>query len=145
MRSYVSFAALAAALCATASAKAQEIPDAGRRMAADGGLATPANIDQLKAEILKEVQAQEDLKLQKMREEMRDEIRSRDDDRPGAPAGEFKELPEEKPKLQFLELNGYFPVPPHAAAEHDARLERAGSAGLLSVSASVQRPGRQDR
>ena len=106
MRSYVSFAALVA-LCAS-SAKAQEIPDAGGRVLADGGgQAVPANIDQLKADILKEVQAQEDLKLQKMRDELRDEIRA-EMTTAQAPPQEFEELPEEKPKLQFLELNGYF-------------------------------------
>ena len=92
MRSYVSFAALAAALCA-APAKAQGIPDAGARMGTDGGpLAPPANIEQLKAQILQEVQAQEDLKLQKMREELRDEIRAyfraRNEDDPGLHGGE---------------------------------------------------------
>lgn len=119
MRSYLPFAAIAAALCA-APARAQEatsalLADGGGRAASAGD---PGSLDlnthdsALKAQILRELQAQDDLKLQKMREELKDEIRA-EMTTAQAPPQEFEELPEEKPKLQFLELNGYFRLRPN--------------------------------
>jgi hypothetical protein len=109
MRSYVALAAFAAAVW-SASAQAQVASDGGL---SDGGtLDLSAHDAALKSEILKEVQVQEEAKLVKMREDLKDEIRAEMTTAQAQPL-EAEELPEEKPKLQFLELNGYFRLRPN--------------------------------
>jgi hypothetical protein len=114
MRTCVTLAAL---LAIVPAAKAQADPlDGGISIGViDGGLQeTPEQIAHdaaLRAQILQEVQQQEDAKLAKMREELRDEMRA-EMTTAGAPPQEFEQLPEEKPRLNFLELDGYFRLRP---------------------------------
>ncbi len=109
MRSYVAFAAFATALWATSARAELAASDAGAP--APKAVAPAADLSAhdaaLKAQILKELQAQDEVKLTKLREDLRDEIRAEMTTAQAQPQ-EAEELPEEKPKLQFLELNGYF-------------------------------------
>jgi len=114
MRTCVILTALLAGLLA-ATARAQPLDGSPAPHAADAGpQESPeqaAHDAALRAQILQEVTAQEDAKLAKMREEMRDEIRA-EMTTAGAAPQEFEQLPEEKPRLNFFELDGFFRLRP---------------------------------
>jgi uncharacterized protein (TIGR04551 family) len=113
MRTCVILAVLAIGFAAPA--RAQPLDGGSAAHAADGGFQITseqaAHDAALRAQILQEVQQQEDAKLAKMREEMRDEMRA-EMTTAGAPPQEFEQLPEEKPRLNFFELDGYFRLRP---------------------------------
>ncbi len=67
---------------------------------------------QLRAQILHQADQETDAKLHKMKDELRDEMRAEMVTAGSAPS-EFEQLPAEKPKLQLLELNGYFRLRPN--------------------------------
>ena len=114
MRSYVAFAAFATALWATSARAEQAASDAGAPAPASKAdtVDLAAHDAALKAQILKEVQATDEARISKLRDDLRDEIRAEMTTAQVQPQ-EAEELPEEKPKLQFLELNGYFRVRPN--------------------------------
>jgi uncharacterized protein (TIGR04551 family) len=114
MRTCVTLTALLASLLA-ATAQADPLDGGTAAPAVDGGFQeSPEQVAHdaaLRAQILQEVQQQEDAKLAKMREELRDEMRA-EMTTAGAPPQEFEQLPEEKPRLNFFELNGYYRLRP---------------------------------
>ncbi|MHB8420077.1 MAG: TIGR04551 family protein [Myxococcales bacterium] len=67
----------------------------------------------LRAEILKEAQADTDAKVKKVKDELSDEMRAEMVTAGTSAPSEFEQLPVEKPKLSFLELNGYFRLRPN--------------------------------
>jgi uncharacterized protein (TIGR04551 family) len=114
MRTCVTLTALLAILPA-AGAQADPLDAGTATRAVDGGYQESpeqlAHDAALRAQILQEVQQQEDAKLAKMREELRDEMRA-EMTTAGAPPQEFEQLPEEKPRLNFFELDGYYRLRP---------------------------------
>ena len=94
MRTWLTLTALLASLPA-AVARAQSLDGGSAARAVDGGFQeTPEQIAHdaaLRAQILQEVQQQEDAKLAKMRDELRDEMRAKMTTA-GAPPQEFEQL-----------------------------------------------------
>jgi uncharacterized protein (TIGR04551 family) len=118
MRLYVTFALAIASASGLATAQETDggVSTGASAAAPDTLPETPAlraHDAVLRARILQEAQADTDAKIKKAKDELRDEMRA-DMVTAGASApSEFEQLPAEKPKLSFLELNGYFRVRPN--------------------------------
>ncbi|MHB1845690.1 MAG: hypothetical protein ACYCWW_12760, partial [Deltaproteobacteria bacterium] len=67
---------------------------------------------QLRAQILRQSDAETDAKIRKLKDELRDEMRAELVTAGAAPT-EFEQIAPTKPKLELLELNGYFRLRPN--------------------------------
>ncbi len=118
MRLYLIFALAVAAFSGLATAQ-----EADGGIGADAGAAAAGKLPEtpalrahdaaLRAQILQESQAETDAKLKKVKDELRDEMRAEMVTAGTSAPSEFEQLPSEKPKLSFLDLNGYFRLRPN--------------------------------
>jgi uncharacterized protein (TIGR04551 family) len=100
------------AAAAVAAPSAAPSNDAGVAAAAPALPETPA-LQAHDAALRAQIEAETDAKIKKAQDQLRDEMRA-DMVTAGASApSESEQIPPEKPKLQFLELNGYFRVRPN--------------------------------
>ena len=65
----------------------------------------------LRSQILQQAEREADAKIKKAKDELHDELRA-ELVTAGAQPGEFEQLPAEKPKLQLLDIDGYFRLRP---------------------------------